>query len=342
MSEEKTVRLVFNGVLQPGRNLQEVKAGLPDALKLSAQQVEGLFLGGSVVIKRGLPESRLAAYLDYLAKAGLCVDVEEEASASVSAAAELKEPAATPAEFEQMVCPQCGAKQPKRTLCRECGVDMPRYAAAQAVLRDEPQPVPPQAKKVAAPTYPQSEEETLPGIFGLSFSGRLNRMRYCIYGLALYALLIVAVLLLVGSMMAGSMMSNMFSDTFAFLAIIPLGLLFLASMFYGFRYSVQRLHDMGYSGWLVLLSFVPFIGWLIWLVLLVWPGSKGSNEYGPPNPPNSTVHQVIAVGLTVLLVVLVAVGFGKMMTMSVGEMRYGPWHMQTPSEQEETPRLERM
>lgn len=341
MSEEKTVRLVFNGVLQPGRSLQEVKAGLPDALKLSAQQAEGLFQGGPIVIRRGLPESRLAAYLDHLARAGLCVDIEDEAVAPVSAAAAMTEPAATPAEFEQMVCPQCGAKQPKRTLCRECGVDMPRYAAAQAVLRNEPQPVPPQAKKVAVPTYPVAEEEALPGIFGLSFAGRLNRMRYCIYGLALYAVLIAAVLLLAGSMMAGPMMSNMFSDGFAFLSIILVGLLFLVTTFYGFRYSVQRLHDMGYTGWLVLLSFVPFIGWLIWLVLLVWPGSKGSNEYGPPNPPNSLLHRILAIGLTILLGLLLVIGVGHLFNMS-GEMRYGPWHMQAPFEQEDNPRLERM
>lgn len=337
---EKTVRLVFKGELQPGRSLAEVKAALPDALKIPPERVDGLFRGEAVVIKRGLPESRLAAYLDFLTKAGICVEIEDEQAALVLEPIGEPVPAsrAASSETEEMVCLQCGARQPKRTLCRECGVDMPRYAAAQATLRSQATP-PAVASTPAMPaSAPSFYDEEVPPIFGFGFHGRLNRMRYLIYGLALYAVLIVALLLV-----AGSMFASMFNDGFPILSILFFGVVLLATMFFGFRYSVQRLHDMGLTGWLVLLSFVPVIGGLVWFWLLVWPGNKESNEYGPPSPPNSTLHQVIALGLIVLMVVLVAIGFSKAVSMQGDMMRAGPMHMQiTPEPDDEAPRREQM
>jgi len=51
----------------------------------------------------------------------------------------------------------------------------------------------------------------------------------------------------------------------------------------GIALSVRRLHDAGYSGWLLLLSFVPFIGGLVMLVFMVQDSTPGSNKWGP-NP----------------------------------------------------------
>jgi len=42
--------------------------------------------------------------------------------------------------------------------------------------------------------------------------------------------------------------------------------------------SVRRIHDMGYSGWLVIAVFIfPFVT----LLLLLLPGMSMSNAYGP-------------------------------------------------------------
>jgi uncharacterized membrane protein YhaH (DUF805 family) len=46
--------------------------------------------------------------------------------------------------------------------------------------------------------------------------------------------------------------------------------------------SVRRLHDVGKSGWMLLLSFIPIIG-AIWLLVLFFTDSSEDNEYGP-NP----------------------------------------------------------
>lgn len=51
----------------------------------------------------------------------------------------------------------------------------------------------------------------------------------------------------------------------------------------GLGVSVRRLHDVGKSGWWLLIGLIPIIG-AIWLLVLAVSDSKpGSNQYGP-NP----------------------------------------------------------
>jgi uncharacterized membrane protein YhaH (DUF805 family) len=47
--------------------------------------------------------------------------------------------------------------------------------------------------------------------------------------------------------------------------------------------SVRRLHDVGKSGWMLLIVLIPLVG-IIWLlVLLATESNLGDNKYGP-NP----------------------------------------------------------
>jgi len=45
--------------------------------------------------------------------------------------------------------------------------------------------------------------------------------------------------------------------------------------------GVRRLHDIGYSGWWMLLLIVPFIGPVALLVMFCLAGDQGDNRYGP-------------------------------------------------------------
>ena len=47
--------------------------------------------------------------------------------------------------------------------------------------------------------------------------------------------------------------------------------------------NVRRLHDVGKSGWMILLAFLPVVGWIWLFVLLVTDSQPGDNQYGP-NP----------------------------------------------------------
>lgn len=44
--------------------------------------------------------------------------------------------------------------------------------------------------------------------------------------------------------------------------------------------SIRRLHDIGFSGWWYLLSFVPF-GSFVLLILAMFPSEKRPNKWGP-------------------------------------------------------------
>ena len=45
--------------------------------------------------------------------------------------------------------------------------------------------------------------------------------------------------------------------------------------------SVRRLHDLGKSGWMLLIALIPIIGAIWLLILFVKEGEQGENEYGP-------------------------------------------------------------
>ena len=44
--------------------------------------------------------------------------------------------------------------------------------------------------------------------------------------------------------------------------------------------SVRRMHDIGKSGWVILLSLIPLVGSIIILVYLCRAGMPGDNAYG--------------------------------------------------------------
>ena len=44
----------------------------------------------------------------------------------------------------------------------------------------------------------------------------------------------------------------------------------------------RRLHDIGKSGWLQLVGFIPLIGWILLVYWAAQPGEARSNQYGLP------------------------------------------------------------
>lgn len=64
------------------------------------------------------------------------------------------------------------------------------------------------------------------------------------------------------------------------------GLYSLAVFLPSLGVTVRRLHDIGKSGWWVLLGFIPLVGVLVLLFFLVKDSEAGSNAYGP-NPKGS-------------------------------------------------------
>ncbi len=64
------------------------------------------------------------------------------------------------------------------------------------------------------------------------------------------------------------------------LAIILLVLFTLSMILPILAVGVRRLHDIGWSGWWVLIAYIPFIGVFPAIIVACWPGQAGSNKYG--------------------------------------------------------------
>jgi uncharacterized membrane protein YhaH (DUF805 family) len=97
------------------------------------------------------------------------------------------------------------------------------------------------------------------------FSGRARRAEY--WNFALFNVLAYIVLVLL------AFVANAFA---ALLVIYYVGIL-IPSLAVG----VRRMHDVGKSGWYLLVSLIPLAGPIWMLVLLCTAGEEGTNEYGP-------------------------------------------------------------
>ncbi|MEJ2508413.1 MAG: DUF805 domain-containing protein [Gammaproteobacteria bacterium] len=121
-----------------------------------------------------------------------------------------------------------------------------------------------------------------------STSGRLGRLRYLGYGMAVNLVVWFAVMLL--GLVASLIPSQ---ATNIVVGIIGVGL-YIAVIVVAFMLMIQRIHDFDTSGWLALLMLVPLVNVVFGLLLLFLPGTKGSNRFGAEPPPNSTGVIVLA------------------------------------------------
>lgn len=225
-----------------------------------------------------------------------------------------------PPSDEMMECPACGERQSKRILCRACACDMPRgiaakeEAAAEARAerdaeaqarrdaRNGGRKTPPSAterRRAAIAARQRNEEPTTyfgsddAPLMGLSFEGRMPRMRYFFSGLLFYVG--IAVLGIVLAVLPGMFLKGL-------LGIVGIAVLIVWSL----RVTVLRLHDIGQSGWWVLVLMVPVINWIATIALLFYPGDEHENEYGPKPVDDSGRGVVIALGVLILMFALLA------------------------------------
>jgi len=141
-----------------------------------------------------------------------------------------------------------------------------------------------------------------------SVTGRIGRLRYLAWSLVIMVaaagLFGVAAVIMAVSSTAG---------------LLCMGLIGIGMLVVSVQIGIQRLHDFGWSGWLILLNLVPFLGSLFPFVMLLMPGSREVNRYGSPPPPNSRSVKVLAAlwlvlsvsGMVAALTVPALVGLGN-------------------------------
>src|SRR6185436_4072398 len=95
-----------------------------------------------------------------------------------------------------------------------------------------------------------------------TFSGRSSRSAYWYWVLFAFIVGVVATII---DIAIGSRIVSVITS--------------LALLLPGLAVTVRRLHDIGRSGWWVLIVLVPFIGAIVLIVFALQP-SEGPNSYG--------------------------------------------------------------
>lgn len=95
------------------------------------------------------------------------------------------------------------------------------------------------------------------------FQGRSRRQEYWMF--VLINLIISYVLAFVCRLFGLGLLSILYS---------------LAVLLPSLGVQIRRLHDIGKSGWWLLIAFVPVVGWILLLVWMCRDSDPGANAYG--------------------------------------------------------------
>jgi len=110
------------------------------------------------------------------------------------------------------------------------------------------------------------------------FSGRSRRREYWFFALFYF---LISIGLVIIDMFAGTLSAEagvgLFSGLFGLAMIIP-----------SLAVGVRRLHDIGKSGWWLLIGLVPIIGAIVLIVFAFMDSQPGTNAWGP-NPKETAV-----------------------------------------------------
>ncbi len=111
------------------------------------------------------------------------------------------------------------------------------------------------------------------------FKGRARRKEYWMF---------VLFNLLIG--IAAILLDNLMGWTLGAFTYGPLYLLYsLAVLLPCLGVAVRRLHDIGKSGWMLLILLIPFVGAIWFLILMISDSDPHSNKYGG-NPKMATAE----------------------------------------------------
>lgn len=245
-------KIVFEGLLRPGVDLQTARLNLAQLFKSDVSSVDPLFTGKAITVKRGLTRDDAQRYLKVLNEAGVEARIEPEQPASWTLE-EIAEPAPSTTAYPPNAQPE-------------------RPAAPHA------------ASPYAPPRASVVNENTGPGeLKVMSIDGRIGRLRFMAWSMVMVTVLMIVIGLSL-SLMSVSMVSTG-------LLIAIAGLVFVV---FSCMTAAKRLHDVGWSAWLLLIALIPAVGGFFSILLMIIPGNAGSNRYGPPPPPNHAGVKVLA------------------------------------------------
>jgi uncharacterized membrane protein YhaH (DUF805 family) len=104
------------------------------------------------------------------------------------------------------------------------------------------------------------------------FSGRARRKEFWMF--VLFNVIVSVILGILDAVLfnTGENSAGVLGSIYSLVVLIP-----------SLAVSVRRLHDIGRTGWWVLVGLIPILGWIVLIIFYVKEGDPGANEYGP-NP----------------------------------------------------------
>jgi uncharacterized membrane protein YhaH (DUF805 family) len=148
------------------------------------------------------------------------------------------------------------------------------------VLRDPP---------ALAPTvYPAKPDLGLWGYFVrcvtgayIDGNGRARRKEYWSFALFQFLVLMLAAAPILGLVIAEAETGrDMQAWGVAWICVVAL--IYLALIIPGISVTLRRFHDVGLSGWLILIGLVPYVGGLFIFVVSLLPSQPAVNVHGAP------------------------------------------------------------
>lgn len=117
-----------------------------------------------------------------------------------------------------------------------------------------------------------------------TFTGRSRRKEYWRYGAMLVVGVFLAIFLDLMFMFSDIVVVRRGETTS--IHYVPHRPFFLLTLFAvtlvpTLAVNVRRLHDIGRSGWWLLLGLVPLVGWVVLVVYACLDGTTGANRFGP-------------------------------------------------------------
>lgn len=139
--------------------------------------------------------------------------------------------------------------------------------------------------------------------------GRIGRLRYFLYAGSTTAVLFS---FLVGWAILLPLVSSNSREYVLSFFVISVLLVVLLCFFFTLSFVRRRVNDMGWTGWLLVLMFVPYVNFLFIVLLVCLPGQLEHNRYGAPPPENTSRVKILSAvfGISLLAAILFAVVWG--------------------------------
>jgi len=123
----KIYQLIFEGEIVDNYNIEAVKKNLFSLFKGDVKNLEQLFTGRTIVIKKQLDHQKAVRYQKAFLEAGIIVRIEPRETQDPSKSPEVVERQEASERKETMICPKCGFEQKQSDECIRCGLIIKKY-----------------------------------------------------------------------------------------------------------------------------------------------------------------------------------------------------------------------